>query len=184
VQIVNKVLTVSLGRSAQGVQRLLPLLLVAGAAAAGPAAARDSAPVEGVVTKVIDGDTLVVQIAGKPPLDVRLKDIDAPEICQQHGPEAKKALEEFALGKTATVVTSARDSFGRTIATLTVDGQNLSRRMVSEGHAWSSRFKYDRGPLVKEERQAKALNRGLHQQFGAQMPRDFRRSKGPCPKPA
>lgn len=162
-------------------KRLIPILL---ACAATGAAARDSAPVEGVVTKVIDGDTLIVQIAGKPPLDVRLKDIDAPEICQQHGPEAKKALEEFALGKTASVVTSARDSYGRTIAALTIEGKSLSRLMVSEGHAWSVRFKYDRGPLVKEERAAKALNRGLHQQFGAQMPKDFRRTKGPCPKPA
>lgn len=157
------------------------LILLAGAAA-GAAGARDSAPVQGVVTKVIDGDTLVVQIAGKPPLDVRIKDIDAPEICQAHGPEAKKALEELALGKTASVVTSARDSFGRTIATLTIDGQSVGKRMVEDGHAWSVRFKYDRGPLVKQERQAKALNRGLHQQFGAQMPKDFRRSKGPCPK--
>lgn len=160
------------------------LILVLLACTAGSAFARDNPPVEGVVTKVIDGDTLVVQIAGKPPLDVRLKDIDAPEICQAHGPEAKKALEEFALGKTASVVTSARDSYGRTIAALTIEGQSVSKRMVEEGHAWSVRFKYDRGPLVKQERQAKALNRGLHQQFGALNPKDFRRTQGPCPKPA
>jgi endonuclease YncB( thermonuclease family) len=164
----------------RGVKAFLPLLL---AAAASAAAARDNPPVEGVVTKVIDGDTLVVQIAGRPPLDVRLKDIDAPEICQAHGPDAKKALEELALGKTANVVTSARDSYGRTIATLTIEGQNLSRRMVEEGHAWSVRYRHDSGPLVKQERQAKALNRGLHQQFGAQMPKDFRRAKGACPRP-
>jgi len=146
-----------------------------------PAAAQ--AAVQGVVTKVIDGDTLLLQPAGKPPIDVRLRDIDAPEICQAWGPEAKKALEEMALGKEAVLVPSSRDSYGRTVGYVTVDEQNLSKRLVEEGHAWSVRFKWDNGPLVKQERQAKALGRGLHATPGAVMPKDFRRDKGACPKP-
>jgi endonuclease YncB( thermonuclease family) len=61
-----------------------------------------------------------------------------------------------------------------------LDGEDLARRMVAEGHAWSTRVKWDRGPFVKEERMAKALQRGLHALRGAQTPADFRRQHGPC----
>jgi hypothetical protein len=51
---------------------------------------------------------------------------------------------------------------------------------VQEGHAWSNRYKYDRGPYVADERMAKALSRGFNREGGAVMPRDFRRDHGPC----
>ncbi len=76
--------------------------------------------------------------------------------------------------------TQGQDTYGRTLATLFIDGQNINKTMVQEGHAWSTRYKYDRGPFVADERMAKALSRGLHAQGGAVMPKDFRRSHGPC----
>ncbi len=142
----------------------------------------DNAPLSGVVTRVIDGDTLLLQPAGKPPMEVRLRNIDAPESCQPWGPESKRALEEYALGKTAELRTSGRDSYGRVIGSLSIDGQDLGARMVVEGHAWSTRTKWDNGPLVKQERQAMALKRGLHAAPGAVMPRDFRATTK-CPPP-
>lgn len=145
-------------------------------AASKPAAA----PIEGVINRIIDGDTLVLQPQGKPPIDVRLRDMDAPEICQPHGPEAKQALEQLALGKTAQLTVSARDQYGRSIGIVMVEGQSLSKLMVAEGHAWSTRGRYDRGPLMKEERMATALRRGLHATDGAVMPKDFRKTHGPC----
>jgi Excalibur calcium-binding domain len=51
---------------------------------------------------------------------------------------------------------------------------------VRDGHAWSVRYKYDRGPYVAEERMAIALKRGVHADGGAVMPRDFRQRNGPC----
>jgi endonuclease YncB( thermonuclease family) len=153
------------------------------AALTAAAAPPKPAPIEGVVTKVVDGDTLLLQPVGQAPIDVRIRDIDAPEICQAWGPEAKQALEEMALGKPAQLQSHGRDSWGRTIGTLTIDGQNLGKRMVEEGHAWSVRTRWDNGPLVKQERQAQALRRGLHATPGAQMPKDFRREKGSCPRP-
>lgn len=160
--------------------RLLGLALVAGIASAAVQAAPKAAPVEGVITRIVDGDTLVLQPQGKPPIDVRLRDMDAPEICQAHGVEAKKALEQLALGKTAQLTVSARDAHGRSIGQVLVDGQSLSKLMVAEGHAWSTRSRYDRGPLMKEERMATALRRGLHGSSGAVMPKDFRKTNGPC----
>jgi endonuclease YncB( thermonuclease family) len=157
----------------------------ASAAARAPAASKPAprppaGAIEGVVNRVTDGDSLWLQPAGRGPIEVRLRDIDAPEICQDYGADAKKALEQFALGKTALLVPSGKDSHGRTVGAVIIDGQSVSKWMVAEGHAWSTRFKYDRGPLMKEERLAIALRRGLHAGGAAMMPKDFRKTKGPC----
>ncbi|MFO1294340.1 MAG: thermonuclease family protein [Rubrivivax sp.] len=161
---------------------VLAVGVAVGLAVAGAAGSATAAPavLSGVVTKVLDGDTLVVQPAGRAPLEVRLRDIDAPESCQAWGAEARQALEEMALGKTVELRTHARDAYGRVVGSVSVEGEDLGRRMVVEGHAWSTRSKWDLGPLVKQERQARALGRGLHATAGALQPREFRRLHGPC----
>lgn len=151
------------------------------------AKASASATVEGTVTRVTDGDSLwFTPAAGSPsaappaPLVVRLRDIDAPEICQPYGEEARRALAELALNQRARLHPAGRDVHGRLLGVVVVDGADLGVRMVEEGHAWSIRTKWDQGPLVKQERMARALSRGLHAGGGAVMPRDFRQSHGPC----
>ncbi len=162
---------------------MLPLL-VALPLAGTAAPARQATPtpaLEGVVSKVTAGDSLWFTPAGQAPIEVRLRDIDAPEICQPWGEEARRALADAALGKPAQLRISARDSYGRAVGTVVVDEVNLGRYLVEEGHAWSTRTRYDRGPLVAQERMAKALGRGLHAAGGAVMPKVFRASHGPCP---
>jgi endonuclease YncB( thermonuclease family) len=137
--------------------------------------------VDGKVTRVVDGDSLWLQPAAPAaPVELRLEGIDAPEICQAWGPEAKKALAELVQGKEVSVKTVGRDVHGRTLGTLFVGEQNINKLMVQEGHAWSTRIKYDRGPYVADERMARALSRGLNRDGGAIMPRDFRQLHGPC----
>jgi micrococcal nuclease len=138
------------------------------------------AVLEGRVERVTDGDSVWLAPAAGPPVEVRLLGIDAPEGCQAGGPEARRALEALALGRDARLQTKGRDTHGRTLGTLFVDGVNLNQRQVEEGHAWSMRYKWDQGPYVKQERMAKALGRGLFASGGAVMPRDFRRDHGPC----
>jgi endonuclease YncB( thermonuclease family) len=138
------------------------------------------APLAGVVTRIVDGDTLHVTPAVGAPVTVRLRDIDAPEICQPHGPEARAALEQYALGQAVTMRVFGRDTHGRTIARVATTERDLSVRMVEEGHAWSVRTRFDRGPLVREERMAKALGRGLHASAGHVFPWEFRQRHGPC----
>lgn len=159
------------------------LAFVCTGAAAARALPADVPAVVGVVTRVIDGDTLVVQIAGQAPLHVRLRDIDAPESCQDGGAESRQALQELALGKAVELRIHAHDSYGRAVAAVSVDGEDVGRRMVVEGHAWSIRTRWDNGPLVKQERQAQALRRGLHATAGAVTPKEFRRAHGPCARP-
>lgn len=151
------------------------------ALAAGPAKPAPKS-VQGIVTQVTDGDTLWLKPADGKPIEVRLRDIDAPEICQPWGEESRKALSELALNKVASLQTYARDSHGRAVGVVMIEDTNVSRFMVENGHAWSTRSKWDNGPLVKQEKMARALTRGLHSQPGAIQPWEWRRSRGPCPK--
>lgn len=167
-------------------KRLLPAALcgaVLWAGASLPASAAKPAkpePLQGVVTQVMDGDTLRFNVSGQPAIELRLAQIDAPEICQAWGAEAKRALSEMVLNKPATLRLTGRDRQGRSLGVLTVEGVNVGQQLVQEGHAWSLVGRNGRGPLVKEERLAKALDRGLHAGRSAVKPEDFRRSNGPC----
>ena len=157
---------------------LLLLACVPGAWAARPAA--NAPALQGVVTQVTDGDSLRFTPNGQAAIVVRLADIDAPETCQAWGAEARRALTDLALNKLGQLRPVGRDVHGRTLGVLMVDDVNVAQRLVEEGHAWSIRTRNDNGPLVKQERMATALSRGLHAGGGALKPADFRRSHGPC----
>lgn len=152
------------------------LLLAAGGALAAPA----PRALEGVVKRVFDGDTVLVVDAQGESVTVRLNGIDAPEICQPHGPAAKQALEELVLNQPVVVLSRGHDDLGRTLAKLMRGSTDVGDRMVRDGHAWSYRYRDDKGPYVAQERMAYALYRGLHADRQAMLPREFRRRHGRC----
>jgi len=161
-------------------QRSIAAGLTVFAVVAGAGAA-PAARFEASVSKVIDGDSLWLRPAGKDkPVEVRLQDIDAPEICQAWGRQAREALEGLVANKTLVVQPRAHDAYGRLLVVLSIDGTNVGSWMVTEGHAWSIRTKWDRGPLVKEERVAASLRRGLWSELRPVQPKEFRRSHGAC----
>lgn len=160
-------------------------LLVAPALAAPPARAGG---IQGTVTGVVDGDSLIVTPAsGGKPIEVRLSGIDAPEKCQEHGAESTKFLTDLVLKQPVRLVLggtegNANDLRGRTLGTVYLSDAEVNRRLVEEGMAWSVRIKWDQGPYVPQERMAKALSRGLHRVGAAAItPKDFRQRHGPCP---
>jgi micrococcal nuclease len=162
---------------------LLGTILI-GAASTGAMAqgkGRSAAAIEGRVDKVVDGDSLWFVASGSGQrIEIRLRNIDAPEICQDGGAESRQALLDLVAGKTVMLQSGARDAYGRTLGQLSVEGQDVARRQVLEGQAWSSRARWDRGPLVAEERTAVALKRGLHAVGNAEQPKAFRARNGPC----
>jgi endonuclease YncB( thermonuclease family) len=147
-------------------------------------AAAPAAVIEGVVTEVIDAKRLRVTPAGQPAIVVVIRDIDPPEPCQTWGTESRRELESLVLNKAVSVRPASRERSGALLATVMVDQINVGVHQVEEGHAWSIRTHWDRGPLVKQERLARALGRGLFGQGGLMSPQDFRRSNGPCSAPA
>ena len=166
------------------------MVVVAGCLTVGLAAAAPKKPaakpkpvvLSGTVSRVVDGDTLWLKpdAADTQTVVVRLAGIDAPEQCQVGGGEATAALNALALGRSVTVKVSALDDHGRTVGKVFDGDKDIGNRMVRDGQAWSSRYQYDRGPYVAEERMALALKRGLHAAGGAMQPREFRRLHGPC----
>jgi micrococcal nuclease len=160
----------------------LVLVLAAGAALASSKTAPRN--VQGTVTEVLEGDVIVLTPADQPALQVRLRDIDAPELCQPYGEDARKALAELARGKVATLRVTGPQNAGRTTGFLMIDELNVNRYLVENGFAWSVRTRWDQGPLVKQEKMARALTRGLHGTLGAMPPWEFKRKHGKCPPPA
>jgi micrococcal nuclease len=169
-------------RAACALVALLGLTALAGPAQAAKTARPATPPIAGTVLRVVDGDTLVVAPAeaGRAPITVRVDGIDAPEICQPHGPEARQAMSEMVLQQPVTLVVKAHDAHGRMLARVMKGELDVGDRLVRDGHAWSHRYKWDKGPYVAEERMATTLRRGLHAQGGAVMPREFRKAHGSC----
>ncbi len=133
----------------------------------------------GVVTRVTDGDTFWVRTSAHgEPRKVRLQGIDAPESCQAWGKQATAALTQRVKFKTVQLDTRASDDYGRMLATVTLDGGDVGRWMVVNGHAWSYL-----GPYATEETQARASGRGLWSR-AAMEPRQFRKRYGACPRAA
>lgn len=160
---------------------------VAIAAAQGACGAATAAVVEGVVRYVIDGDTLVLlpDAPAGPPIRLRLRGIDAPEICQSGGVEARDAIAQRVLGRRVRASGTIDDDYGRRLATVSVDGEDLGAWMVAQGHAWSARYRGRPGPYAREEREARAARRGVFAHDDPQPPRSFRRAHGSChPSPA
>lgn len=133
----------------------------------------------GVVTHVSDGDTLWVRPEGAAPVKVRLQGIDAPERCQPWGPQARQALSERVLHQRVRVRTRARDEYHRNIGVVELNGVDVARALVREGHAWSQRYRRSLGAYADLEAEARRARRGL---FAAPAiePRAFRKAHGPC----
>ena len=164
------------------------LLLSATAAAPFDAMARDKPTpqvYEAQVTHVSDGDSVWVQpLAGGRYRKLRLVGLDAPEICQLGGTQARDALTQRVLKQRVTVTESARDTYGRGLAKLEHQGQDVGGWLVAEGQAWSSRWHSSLGPYQAQEARARAQRRGLFAQANAELPRTFRQRHGPCERTA
>jgi micrococcal nuclease len=89
----------------------------------------------GKVTRVADGDTVAFKVHNGAIKKVRLADIDTPERDQPWGTEATIALRQWSMSKPARIEVVHTDRYGRLVAILWVDDENINRRLVEEGHA-------------------------------------------------
>lgn len=135
-------------------------------------------------TAVPDGDTLWVQPeSGGMPRKLRLLGLDAPEICQQGGPSARDALRGLVAQKVLRVDVRYQDDYGRGLARLQVDGQDVGAALVASGQAWSSRWRRSPGPYAEQEAQARNARLGVFAETDPETPRSFRRRNGSCYAP-
>ena len=134
---------------------------------------------QGKVTRVSDGDSLWVRPAdGGQPVKLRIQGIDAPEICQDGGQAARKALAGRILGRTVQLHTHGQDDYGRALATVSLDGEDMGGWMVAQGHAWA--YRQGAGDYLALQARAQSAARGLFADRNALQPRFFRKHNGPC----
>ena len=138
------------------------------------------------VSRVVDGDTLWVKIdksegKGARNVKLRLRGIDAPEVCQDGGEAARRALRALAQGERVRVRVLARDQYGRGVVDVwrESDGVNLAERMVEDGWAWSGGGLRP-GRFAAQQKAAQAAQRGVFASGGALHPAQFRRQHGAC----
>ncbi len=143
-------------------------------------AATRSTSWQGTVTHVTDGDTLWVRSSHGESHKIRLDGIDAPEICQTYGVVSRDMLTAQVMGKLVHVKVRRLDSFGRSLAHVSLHGQDMGAWMVSRGGAWSYRYRRDPGPYAHQESQARSQRLGVFADAQAERPRDFRLRHGSC----
>lgn len=88
--------------------------------------------------RVIDGDSLNITFGVDIPVSIRLAEIDAPELGQHFGFEAKENLERQLAKHPPELTFEENGKYGRKICTILVDGRNLNLELVEEGFAWAS----------------------------------------------
>lgn len=124
----------------------------------------------GECIRVADGDTLTIRMADGRQEKVQLFGIDAPETEQEHGPEAKAALESLVLGKQLRVTYPGREDLGRINGKVYVDGQYVNLLLVQQGHAWhSDKYGPNEEDLRAAQKEARAARKGL---WAAEFPRE------------
>ncbi|MDR0476792.1 MAG: thermonuclease family protein [Desulfobulbaceae bacterium] len=129
------------------------------------------------VSKVADGDSLEVEYAGQK-IKLRLWGIDAPEIRQSYGKQAKALLAVMVNGRRIEVQGKDIDIYNRLVALVWVDGQLVNEEMVRQGAAWVYQY-YCREQICDSwqrlEDDARLARRGLWANDKAIPPWHWRR---------
>lgn len=112
------------------------------------------------IVHIADGDSLTLQ-AGRNRLKLRLAGIDAPEMKQAFGLQARQSLYQLCWGKDVQYAAKAIDQFGRTVATLRCDGIDVSRAQVERGMAWAAARSANGSHLKMLETAARNARTGL-----------------------
>jgi len=122
----------------------------------------------GPVVSVQDGDTFKAKIQGVV-MKFRLSDMDAPELDQPYGEQAREQLNKLLSGKKVVMLFVDTDRLGRTIAHVWADGSYVNADMVQAGAAWFYPQFADSQCLSYVERLPREARRGLWK-----LPRDQR----------
>ncbi len=139
-----------------------------------PRRARDDHNIRTVkLVRVVDGDTLIVNILNKEE-KIRLIGMDAPESVKPNSPvecfgvEASLYLADILGGKELHFVQDSsqdtRDKYGRLLGYIFIGEENLAEKMIADGYAYEytydNPYRYQRN-FRTAERIARREERGL-----------------------
>ena len=131
--------------------------------------------ITGRVLEVYDGDTITV-LSGQNKFRVRLFGIDAPEVLQEYGIQARDRLRELILGQVVTVEVLNVDQYGRAVAIIRKDLQEVNTEMVRSGAAWHYvQYAAGENDLANAQQEAKKAQAGIWQNNHPVPPWDYRK---------
>jgi len=120
------------------------------------------------VVGVSDGDTITVRDETNQQHKIRLAEIDAPERGQPWADRSRQALSVLVFGKMVSVQQTDTDRYGRVVARVFGDSEDVNRAMVQDGHAWAYRQYLTDDTLLATEARARAERSGLWSMSDAQ----------------
>jgi len=133
--------------------------------------------IKGVVTTIIDGNTIELSSDDHETYKILLHGIDSPEPGQNYSEQAKRFLGKLLLNKSVTITIHGKDRYGNRLGEITIDGASDPRReLVEEGLAWTS----EREPIAELEslkEQARLQGKGLWKDENPTPPWIFRRQQ-------
>jgi endonuclease YncB( thermonuclease family) len=131
----------------------------------------------GQVIDVADGDTVTVLNQNNESAKIRLTGIDCPESSQIHGNQAKQFTVSKVSGKRVRIFPETTDRYGRTVALVLINGENLNEQIVTSGNGWVYR-KYCTADYcndwLKLEETARDSQVGLWENKNPQAPWEWR----------
>ena len=133
----------------------------------------------GVVTKVIDGDSVVIR-HGNILKKIRLSYIDAPEVAQDHGEDSKIFLRNIVLDKTVLVDTEGKDRYGRYLSDLyihsNIESIYVNAKMFKSGNSWVYNRYRSNTYLINLENHARSNKIGIWKNDNPMKPWVYRKS--------
>jgi len=139
--------------------------------------------VQGKVTRIIDGDSILVTDDKSIEYEVQLEGIDAPELKQEFGAESMDGLAKMLKEKTVRLTWKSKDNFERLLAQVYDGDKHINMEMIKSGMAWHfKRYNKDE-ELAKAETEAKELKKGLWAKESPLAPWDYRKENKAPDKP-
>ena len=133
--------------------------------------------IKGIVTAVIDGNTIEIATKEHEIYKVFLHGIDSPDLGQDYSDQAKRLLQQILLNKSVSILLRGKDRLGNRLGVIQVDGKIDPRHeLVKAGLAWTS----EKEPIPELEllkEQARADRKGLWQEQNPTPPWVYRRQQ-------
>lgn len=108
-----------------------------------------------ICTRVIDGDTVDLVDENQKLHRIRITGMDAPELSQPYGQQAKTALKEMLLHQEVLVLPAGVDKYNRELASIRLDAKigriDVAEAMISGGHAFDWGGKYYKAQAYAQE---------------------------------
>ena len=128
--------------------------------AARPPKPGDEGVFYGPFVSISDGDTFRAKVQGVV-MEFRLADVDAPEMDQPFGREARAVLKSLIEGKQLVLVFVDVDRYGRVITDVWIDDLYVNRELARRGAVWFYPQYARNNALFDIEEEARDAKRGL-----------------------